>query len=392
LDKAYSDALRSLANKYPDDADIATLFAESLMDQHPWDLWLKDGTERPWTPEIIAALERSIRTFPDHFGAHHLYIHAVEASRTPERALPSAAFLSNAVPGSGHLTHMPSHIYIRTGRYHEGVLANQRSVTVDSGYTAKCHAEGVYPIAYFPHNIHFVSACAVFTGQKKTAWRSALDLRAHLADDLMHLPDFATLQHYDAFPWMVAVKLGLWPELAAEAMPDSGLPYARALWHFAQGVRRARTGDVRGARTELTALQELMKDSLVQTMSIWGINRASHLLRVAEHVLQGELSSAEGKMDEAVRHFTMAVATEDSLQYQEPPDWTFPTRHELGNVLLKAGDPTGAEKVFSEDLVYWPENGYALEGLWEALAAQKKTVDAEKLAPRITAAWQYADR
>lgn len=392
LDKSYSDALRALAAQFPDDADIAAFFAESLMDQHPWDLWEKNGKERPWTPEIIAALERSMRAFPDHFGAHHLFIHAVEASRTPERALPSAAFLANAVPGSGHLTHMPSHIYIRTGRYHEGVLANQRSVTVDSGYTAKCHAEGIYPIGYFPHNIHFLSACATFTGQKKVAWNSALDLRAHLAGDLMHLPDFATLQHYHAFPWMVAVKLELWPELAVEAAPDTTLPYARALWHFAQGVRRARTGDARGARTELTEMQDLMPDSLVQTMTIWGINHASHILRIAEHELLGEVSSAEGKMDEAVGHFSMAVASEDSLQYQEPPDWTFPTRHELGRALLKAGKAAEAEKVFSEDLVNWPENGYALEGLREARKAQKKNAEADDLEARINAAWQYADR
>lgn len=392
LDKSYSDALRALAAQFPDDADIAAFFAESLMDQHPWDLWEKNGKERPWTPEIIAALERSMRAFPDHFGAHHLFIHAVEASRTPERALPSAAFLANAVPGSGHLTHMPSHIYIRTGRYHEGVLANQRSVTVDSGYTAKCHAEGIYPIGYFPHNIHFLSACATATGEKKIAWNSALDLRAHLAGDLLHLPDFATLQHYHAFPWMVAVKLELWPELAAEAAPDSALTYARALWHFAQGVRRARTGDARGARTELAEMQDLMPDSLVQTMTIWGINHASHILRIAEHELLGEVSSAEGKMDEAVGHFSMAVASEDSLRYQEPPDWTFPTRHELGRALLKAGKAAEAEKVFSEDLVNWPENGYALEGLHEARKAQKKNAEADDLEARINAAWQYADR
>lgn len=392
LDKAYSDALRGLAATYPEDADIAALFAESLMDLHPWDLWERNGNERPWTPEIIAALERSMKNFPDHFGAHHLYIHAVEASRTPERALPSAAFLANAVPGSGHLTHMPSHIYIRTGRYHDGVVANQRSVSVDSGYTAKCHAEGIYPIGYFPHNIHFVSACATFTGQKRVAWSSALDLRAHLAGDLMHLPDFATLQHYHAFPWMVAVKLGLWPELAAEASPDSTLPYARALWHYAQGVRKARSGDAPGARTELAALQHLMQDSLVQKMTIWGINRASHILRIAEHELMGEVASAEGKAEEAVGHFKLAVASEDSLQYQEPPDWTFPARHELGNALLKAGKAADAENVFSEDLVYWPENGYALEGLREAQRAQKKNAEAEKLEARITAAWQYADR
>lgn len=191
---------------------------------------------------------------------------------------------------------------------------------------------------------------------------------------------------------MVAVKLGLWPELAAEASPDSTLPYARALWHYAQGVRKARSGDAPGARADLSALRHLMHDSLVQKMTIWGINRASHILRIAEHELMGEVASAEGKAEEAVGHFKLAVASEDSLQYQEPPDWTFPARHVLGNALLRAGKAAEAEKVFTEDLVFWPENGYGLEGLRAAYLAQKKNTDAEKLQARITAAWQHADR
>lgn len=391
LDSAYCEALRTLSKRYTDDADLACLFAESLMDQHPWDLYAHNGTERPWTPEIIAALEHSIRTFPKHFGAHHLYIHAVEASLTPERGLPSAEFLTSAVPGAGHLVHMPSHIFIRTGAYHEGVLANQRSVAVDSAYTASCHAAGMYPIGYFPHNIHFLSACATFTGQRTLAWQSALDLRAHLARDLEHTPDFATLQHYDAFPWMVAVKLELWKELEAEAAPDSGLDYADALWHYAQGVRKARSGDVSGAGTDLTALRAAMADSTVQPLTIWGLNKATDILAIAEHALQGEIAQGAGRTDEAVAHFATAVAHEDSLIYQEPPDWTFPTRHELGRAQLKAGRPTDAEQSFHADLVHRPGNGYALEGLRNALLAQGRTADADAMNARIAEAWRYAD-
>lgn len=370
LDKAYSEALRALSAKHPDDADIAALFAESLMDQHPWDLWNKDGTEKPWTPEIIAALDRSMKNFPTHFGAHHLHIHAVEASRNPDRALASARFLERAVPGSGHLVHMPSHIYIRDGRYHEGVLANLRSVSVDSGYTAGCHAAGIYPIAYFPHNIHFLSACATFTGDKDLAWSSALDLRDHLARDLMAMPGLSTLQHYHAFPWMVAVKLELWDQLAAELAPDSGLVYAQALWNYAQGMRRARTGDAAGARQHLVALRTAFADSTFMEMTIWGINRASSVLRVAENDLEGEVFVAEGKLEDAVARLSDAVAYEDSLQYQEPPDWCFPARHELGAALLKAGRAAEAERVYRDDLIHWPENRFALEGLRSALSAQ----------------------
>lgn len=392
LDKAYSEALRAVAARYPDDADVATLFAESLMDQHPWDLWEKNGTEKPWTPEIITTLERGIARFPKHPGAHHLYIHAVEASRTPERGLPSAAFLVDAVPMSGHLVHMPSHIHIRTGRYHEGVLANSRSVGVDSAYTASCHAQGIYPIAYFPHNIHFLSACAAMGGERKLAWSSALDLRAHLARDLMHEPDLATLQHYHAFPWMVAVKQGMWNELAAEGQPDSAHTYALALWHYAQGMRRARSGDAAGARKDLAAVHAAMADSVVQQITIWGINKATGVLAVAAHLLEGTIVEAEGDLTGGVAHLQQAAEAEDALQYQEPPDWSFPVRHDLGALLLKAGRAKEAETVFRDDLVTWPENGFALEGLHDALMAQGRKAEAEALKARLDAAWAHADQ
>lgn len=392
LDHAYSEALRAVAARYPDDPDIATLFAESLMDQHPWDLWERDGREKPWTPEIITTLERGMKRFPNHPGAHHLYIHAVEASRTPERGLPSADYLTDAVPLSGHLVHMPSHIYIRTGHYHKGVLANRRSVSVDSGYTASCHAQGVYPIAYFPHNIHFLSACAVMSGERAQAWKSALDLRDHLAKDLMRLPDFATLQHYYAFPWQVAIKQGQWKELAADAYPDSGLTYARTLWHYAQGMRKARMGDAPGAREALAALRAGIADTTVNQLTIWGINPVSGVLDVAEHLLLGEILAAEGDLPGGIAELEKAVAAEDALQYQEPPDWSFPVRHDLGAMLLKAGRAREAEAVYRQDLINWPENGFALEGLRDALLAQGRSTDADALATRISAAWAHADQ
>ena len=391
LDLSYSDALRQVAARHPDDPDIATLFAESLMDLHPWDLWEKNGDGKPWTPEIIAALERGMERFPTHPGAHHLYIHAVEASRSPERGLPSADFLRDAVPLSGHLVHMPSHIYIRTGRYHDGVLANRRSVSVDSGYTARCHAQGVYPIAYFPHNIHFLSACAMMSGERDLAWKSALDLRAHLATDLMHEPDFATLQHYHAYPWMVAVKLRLWDELAAAPAPDSTLGYACALWHFAQGMRHVRTGDPATSRNALQAIRAAMADSTVRQVSIWGINKGVDVLQVAAHLLEGEILAAEGDLPGGIARLELAVAAEEALQYQEPPDWSFPVRHELGAMLLRAGRSSEAERVFRVDLMRWPANGFALEGLRDALQAQGLDNEAADLRTRIEQAWAHAD-
>lgn len=392
LDRAYSEALRQLTAKYPEDADIAALFAESLMDQHPWDLWEKDGKEKAWTPEIIAALERSMKTFPAHFGAHHLYIHAVEASRTPERALPSADFLESAVPGSGHLTHMPSHIYIRTGRYHQGVLANQRSVTVDSGYTALCHAQGIYPLGYFPHNIHFLSACAAMEGNSAVAWNSAMDLRDHLAPSLFAEPGWSTLQHFHAYPYFVGVKLELWDQLRAEPRPDSTWTYATALWHYGQGRLSVHMRDPVAARHHLEDLRSAAADTVVAAMRIWGINPAPMILAVAINVLEGEVLLAEGKQDEGIARLTDGVTAEDALQYQEPPDWSFPARHDLGAALLQAERYEEAEAVYRADLVNWPENGFALAGLKRALEGAGKKKDAEALADRISKAFANADR
>lgn len=390
LDEAYASAMRVLAHRYPDDPDIATLFAEGLMDLHPWDLWGRDGSVKPWTPEIIAALERSIKLFPDHPGAHHLYIHAVEASRSPDRALPSAAYLEHAVPGSGHLTHMPAHIYIRTGRYHQGVVTNQRSVKADEKYMAACHAHGIYPLVYFPHNIHFISACAAMGGERELAWESALDLRASLAQDLIHAPEFAALEHYHAYPWMVAVKLGMWDRLAREPEPDSML-YGAALWHFAQGMRQARTGEVAKAQVSLEALRRLAADERVQALTIWEVNTVPGILAVAEPLLHGEILAAQGDLEAAIDALYRAVAAEDALQYQEPPDWPFPVRHDLGALLLRAGRAAEAEQAYREDLFHWPENGYALQGLRSALRAQDRHDAARDLGPRIDKAWEHAD-
>lgn len=332
-----------------------------------------------------------MKTFPTHFGAHHLYIHAVEASRTPDRALPSAAFLEKAVPGSGHLTHMPSHIYIRTGRYHEGVLANQRSVSVDSAYTTRSHAEGVYPLAYFPHNIHFLSACAAMEGNSALAWRSALDLREQLARSLFVDPAWSTLQHYAAYPYLVAVKLGLWEELRAETQPDSNWTYTMGLWHFAQGMLLVHDGDHARARERLAGVREAMTDSSVAEIRIWGINPATAVLGVADAVLEGHILLAEGKESDGIARLAEAVAAEDALQYQEPPDWSFPARHDLGAALLKAGRHAEAEEVYRADLVNWPENGFALQGLQQALTAQQKQEEAKALTGRIASAFAHAD-
>ena len=392
LDKAYSEAMRTLSTRYPEDPDIAAMFAESLMDQHPWDLWAHDGTAKEWTPEILAALESSMRTWPDHPGAHHFYIHAVEASRDPERGLPSADLLRDRVPASGHLVHMPSHIYIRTGRYHDGVLANKRSVRVDSGYTAACHAQGMYPIAYFPHNIHFLSACAAMEGNSATAWSSALHLREKvLGTGLLKEPGWETLQHFWAYPLFVAVKFARWDDLGAEAPPDSTMPYAMAIWEYAQGMSALGRSDITAAGQRLAALKTLASDTALQELKIWGINPASEVVRIAQEVLEGELLAAQNKHDEAIAILRIAAEHEDALNYQEPPDWSFPVRHTLGDVLVKAGRYDEAIATYDEDLAVWKENGWSLIGKKVALEAAGRKAEAADVRQRFERAWAHSD-
>jgi tetratricopeptide (TPR) repeat protein len=287
---------------------------------------------------------------------------------------------------------MPSHIYIRTGRYHDGVLANQRSVSVDSGYTAMCHANGIYPLGYFPHNIHFLSTCATMEGNSALAWNSALELREHVVKDLLTDPNWSTMQHFQAFPYLVAVKLDLWDKLKDEAKPDSAWKYASALWHFAQGMRMIHEGHPDLANEHLEGIKAGAQDSSVIAMRIWGINPATSILAVAQRVLEGELMLAQGRTDAGLEQLTEAVAAEDSLQYQEPRDWSFPSRHELGAALLKARRFAEAEAVYERDLLDWPENGYALIGLRSALTGEGNRDEATALDARIKQAFRYADR
>ena len=333
-----------------------------------------------------------MKTWPDHPGAHHFYIHAVEAS-THARARPAERRPSCAIacPASGHLVHMPSHIYIRTGRYHEGVLANQRAVTVDSAYTAACHAQGMYPIGYFPHNIHFLSTCATLEGDRTVAWESAQLLRERLASDLMDDPGWETLQHYWAYPLFVAVKLGMWDELRKEAAPDSNTAYPLALWNYAQGMADLHDGNTASATARLAEIRHLEQDSVVQTMRVWGINPAVDIVRIAAAVLEGEIAAAEKKYDDAIALLAKAVEMERTLNYQEPPDWSFPVRHHLGAVQLAAGRPADAIKTYEDDLTVWKENGWALIGLQHALEAAQRGKEASAVGQRFTKAWEHAD-
>lgn len=391
LDSAYAEAMRGVYKKYPDDVEVGSLFAESLMDIHPWDLWEKSGTAKPWTAEIVTTLESILKKQPNHAGANHFYIHAVEASKTAERAMASADLLRNLVPGAGHLVHMPSHIYIRTGRYHEASLANLAAVKVDSNYVETCHAFGVYPLAYYPHNYHFLAATATFEGNSNWAMMASRKV-AELSDKkLMQDSVWGTLQHYFSIPYYVMVKFGMWDELIKEPMPPSDLIYPTAVLHYAKAMAHLGKNDMPSAFREINLLKRLSADKSLSKITVWYLNSVTDLLQIAQNVVEGELALKTKQTDQAIIKMKKAVEMEDKLNYDEPPDWFFSVRHHLGAAYLSAGKYAEAEKVYNEDLETYRENGWALIGLYNALQKQGKTEEADAVKKRFDAAWKYAD-
>lgn len=390
LDIAYAAAMKKVYDQYPTDPDIGALYAEALMDLHPWDLYDKD-TQKPkaWTPELVAVLEHLMKVYPKHPGAHHFYIHALEASATPEKALASARLLDTLVPGAGHLVHMPSHIYIKTGDYHLGTLSNLRAVETDSVYTTACHAQGVYPLAYYPHNYHFLAATATLEGNSKLAWMAAQKLQQHTATDIMDQPGWGTLQHYYSIPYYIAVKFAMWETILALPRPPKGLVYPEAIWHYACGMAYLGKNDLSNAKKESAALKALAADTTLQHITVWDINTTADLAQIAVKVLSGEIAARENQFSTAVSLLKEAVKIEDQLNYNEPPDWFFSVRHHLGAVLLKAGKYEEAEETYRKDLQIWKKNGWALAGLYESLVQQKKDARAVKTA--FDEAWKYAD-
>ncbi|GAA4471025.1 hypothetical protein GCM10023189_60780 [Nibrella saemangeumensis] len=390
-DKAYSAAMKEVYQQFPDDADIGALYAESIMDLHPWDLWKKDGKPQPWTPEIVATLERLLRKYPNHLGMHHFYIHAVEASRQPERGMNSARFLEKRVPGAGHLEHMPSHIYIRTGNYHDGTVANQRAVQADRTYLDELHAQGAYPLAYYPHNIHFIATLATLEGNRKTAMEAARQMAAETDRTIMKEPGWGTLQHYYTQPYYVAIKFGLWDDILQMKDEEPTLPYPKAIRHYARGMAFLGKNNLANSKAELAQLTKLANDTALKALTVWNINSTYDLLQIARRVLQGEIAAKEKNFNQSLLLLREAVALEDKLNYNEPPDWLFSVRHHLGAVLLEAKRWKEAEQVFREDLAIFPRNGWALFGLQKALEGQGANARAQATQTQFNEAWKWAD-
>jgi tetratricopeptide (TPR) repeat protein len=392
LDVAFADAMRDMAAEYPDDMDAATIFAEALMDLTPWNFWTKEGEQTEYTAEIVDTLERVLAANPDHPGANHYYIHAVEASRDPGRALDRARRLEDLVPGAGHLRHMPAHIYWRTGMYADAARVNEHAIHTDEmtvGGTPDDPTHGFYALAYYPHNIHFLFAANQMRGNSAGAVEAARYLVDQIPEDVYK--ELPILEDFRPMAIYALVRFGKWDEIMAEPMPAEHLPLTTGMWHYARGLAQLRQGDANAARDELAQLEEIAARPEMASMALPSFATAGQILNIAAGILGGEIAASEGAYDAAVVQLEEAVAIQDSLPYIEPPAWYYPVRQTLGAVLLEAGRAEEAEEVYRKDLEQYPENGWSLFGLMQSLEAQGKTDEANEVKEQFEAAWESAD-
>ena len=393
LDIEYANAMRAIMAAHPDNPHIVALTAEALMDLHPWDFWLADGEERPWTNEIVSALEQALALDSSHIGAIHLYIHAVEQSQEAHRAEPYADELADLAPAAGHLVHMPAHIYMRVGRYHDSTLNNMKAADADAAFVSVCRSNSpIYLAGYIPHNWHFGWVTAAMEGWSAQAFAMAEGTAAQLTPELLRAPGMAVAQHFLMQPTYADVRFGRWDELLAADEPDADLVYARGIWHYGRGRAMTAQGDLDGARTEHAAIEAILASPEALTLNFFRDESVGQkIMQVAERMLAGEIAFASGDVDASIGIFEEAVELEDSIPYSEPPYWYYPARHSLGVALLEKGDFEGAEAVYLADLDIMPENGWALIGLAQALEAQGDAAAAAEAMARFEAAWAHAD-
>lgn len=381
-DSAYARAMNALARKYPSDLDAATLAAEAMMDLRPWNYWMSNGTPYPGTAALVSRLERVMRANPKHPGACHFYIHAVEAT-TADKAVPCAEKLASLMPGAGHLVHMPAHIYIRMGRWNDAIEANQHAVHADQQYIAAEKPTGVYPLAYYPHNHHFLAFAATMAGRSQLAIEHARAVREAIPVEAASA--FAVLQPLVVYPNLTLVTFGRWDEVLAEKDPPANLRISTALAAYAKGVAHAAKGHGDVARTFLDTVSAIARatDASAGTLD--------PMLDVAQHALMGEIAYRARNLADAEKHFRMAYDIQQSLRYTEPPDWYYPVQHSLGAVLLEEGKVAAAEALYREDMVRFPANVWSLKGLALVLHSQNKHAAASDVEARLAAASKFAD-
>jgi tetratricopeptide (TPR) repeat protein len=382
----YRDAMRQVVSEFPDDLDAATLFAEAGMNLRPWGLWHTDGTPEAGTEEIVSTLESVIKRDPNHLGAIHYYIHAVEASSSPERALAGANRLAALAPGAGHIVHMPAHVYIRTGDYDAAVKTNEKAAEVDRAYIKATGVQGIYPMMYYSHNLHFIAMCSAMNGNYLESRKNADLLTQNVGP---HIKDMPPLEGFMTIPVAVEIRFHHWNEILKMPEPDAAMKTATVFWHFARGLALAGTGKVTEADAEykiVSDAEEATPPDVVFQMPI--NNKAKDILEIAKDVLGAKIAMAKKDSAGAIAMLREAVAIQDTLKYGEPPDWFYPVRESLGGALLMTGDAAGAEKVFRADLDHNPRNPRSLWGLRQALLQQKREYDAGFVQKEFEASWK----
>ncbi|MGA9813351.1 MAG: hypothetical protein WBQ64_11270 [Terriglobales bacterium] len=384
--EAYHDAMGEVVKKFPDDLDAATLFAESGMNLNPWGLWHLDGSPAAGTEEIVATLESVIKRDPNHMGAIHYYIHSVEASASPERALAAANRLAAMPLTTGHLVHMPAHVYIRTGDYAAAVKANEAAAMADRAYIKASGAQGLYPMMYYSHNLHFIAMCAAMDGDYAESSRGAQMLAAHVRP---HVKEMPPLEGFVTIPIAVDVRFHKWDEILKMPKPSPELQVETIFWHFAHGMALAGKGKPDDAEADYQVVADAEKNTPEDVVFAMPVNnKTKDILKIARDVLGAKIALARKDKAAAIAQLQEAVAVQDTLKYDEPEDWFFPVRESLGAVMLMDGDAVGAEKVFREDLNRHPRNPRSLFGLQQALKAQKRDYDAAFVEKRFQAAWK----
>jgi tetratricopeptide (TPR) repeat protein len=382
----YHDAMRQVAKNNPDDLDAATLFAESGMNLHPWGLWHPDGTPQVGTEEIVATLESVIKRDPNHLGAVHYYIHTVEASNSPERALAGANRLAALAPSAGHIVHMPAHVYIRTGDYAAAVKTNEEAAAVDRAYIKSSGVQGIYPMMYYSHNLHFIAMCSAMTGDYAESNKAAEMLAAHVAPSVKDMPP---LEGFMTIPMAVDLRFHKWDAILAMKEPNPDMKTTVGFWHFARGMALAGKGNITAAEAEYKIVADAEKATPPDAIFQMPINnKTKDILKIAENVLGAQVALAKKDNAAAVAMLRNAVAVQDTLLYGEPPDWFFPVRESLGGALLMTGDAQGAEQVFREDLSKNLRNPRSLFGLQRALKAQDRNSDAWFVEQEFRKAWK----
>ena len=392
LEAAYHDAMRGVYKRYPDDLDAATLFAESGMNLHPWQLYDHDGKPVPGTDEIVAVLESVLKRDPNHIGANHFYIHAVEASTHPEAALPSARRLAGLAPASGHLVHMPGHIFIRTGDHEASSRTNEAAVRVDEAYFAVARPQGVYPLMYYTHNLHFIAAENAFMGNYSAALKAAKRVQEQAAPHIKE-PGMLVgmIDFYFSLPLQIMSRFHRWDEILAVPQPDASQPVTAATWHYARALALASTAKLDQARTELEGLRAVAPVMAKLTLDTPGTHNSEVIPQIMSEIVEASLAKAQLQTDAAIAHLQRAVSLEDTLDYDEPPNWLAPTRESLGAAFLLEGIAGQAETVFREDLKRNPRNPRSLFGLAETLKAERKMGEAATVQEQFRQVWSKAD-